>query len=120
MSKYHVNGLPWESGIGKNVSDCHSAREVMEKAGLNFIVEKCDLLAKMPFSFTGNNKINSISGEFSRDGYIYRNCPNAYSTYRTDLNVPLGLVKCKYEVVQNMDAFNFFDDAIGEGKAIWD
>lgn len=120
MSKYRINGLPWGSGIGKDVSDCHSSREVMEKAGLNFTVEKCDLVAKMPFILNGNNKVNEIAGEFARDGHIYRDCPNAFGTYRTDMNVPLGLVKCKYEVVQNMDAFNFFDDAIGEGKALWD
>lgn len=120
MSKYKVNGLPWGSGIGKNVSDCVTSREVMEKAGLNFIVEKCDLVAKMPFSVKGDNRVNEIAGEFARDGHIYRDCPNAYGTYRTDTNTPLGLVKCKYEVVQNNDAFTFFDDAIGYGKAQWD
>ena len=44
MSKYRVNGLPWGSGIGKDVSDCHSSQEVMEKASLNFYVDKCDFL----------------------------------------------------------------------------
>ena len=61
MSKYRINGLPWGSGIGKDVSDCHSSQEVMEKAGLNFYVDKCDLVAKMPFSLNGNNKINEIN-----------------------------------------------------------
>lgn len=120
MSKYRVNGLPWASGIGKNVSDCHTAQEVMEKAGLNFTVNKCDLVAKMPFSINGDNKVNENIGEFSRNGLIYRECPNAYGTYRTDTNVPLGLVKAKYEVIQNNDAFSFFNGVIGEGKAQWD
>ena len=40
MSKYSVNGLPWSSGIGTDVKDCTTSREVMEKAGLNFSVEK--------------------------------------------------------------------------------
>ena len=120
MSKYNINGLPWASGIGKDVSDCHTAQEVMEKSGLDFHVSKCDLVSKMPFSLRGDNKVNEIAGEFSKDGYIYRDCPNAYSTYRTDNNTPLGLVKVKYEVVQNVDAFNFFNDAIGEDKAQWD
>ena len=120
MSKYRVNGLPWGSGIGKDVSDCHSSKEVMEKVGLNFAVEKCHLMAKMPFSLNSDNKVDEVAGEFSRNGHIFRDCPNAYATYRTDKNLPLGLVKCKYEVVQNIDAFTFFDDAIGEGKAKWD
>lgn len=119
MSRYNANGFPWSSGIGKNVKDCTTAREVMEKAGLNFTVEKCELYAQMPFSIHGNNTINEIAGEFSRSGDIYRPCPNGYATYRTDENIPLGVVKSKYEVVQNIDAFNFFDDAIGPNKAVW-
>lgn len=119
MSKYNVNGLPWSSGIGTDVKDCTTAREVMEKAGLNFTVEKCELYAQMPFSLNSDNIINTNAGEFARQGDIYRPCPNGYATYRTDKNIPLGVVKNKYEVVQNMDAFNFFDEAIGEGKAIW-
>lgn len=115
-----MNGLPWASGIGKDVSDCHSSKEVMIKSGLNFYVDKCDLVAKMPFSVNGNNNVNETAGEFAHDGHIFRDCPNAYGTYRTDTNTPLGLVKIKYEVIQNIDAFNFFDDAIGAGKAVWD
>jgi len=119
MSKYSVNGLPWSSGIGVDVKDCTTSREVMEKAGLNFSVEKCDLYAQMPFSLYGNNNINEEGGDFAHNAKIYRNCPNGYATYRTDKNIPLGVVKSKYEVVQNIDAFNFFDDAIGPDKAIW-
>lgn len=119
MSRYNVNGYPWSSGIGLNVEDCHTAREVMQKAKLDFVVEKCDLYAQMPFNL--NNKVlyNEKKGEFAYGGEVYRPCPNGYATYRTDLNIPLGVVKSKYEVVQNMDAFNFFDDAIGPDKAIW-
>lgn len=51
MSKYSVNGLPWASGIGKDVSDCTTAQEVMQKAGLDFYVDKCDLVARMPFQY---------------------------------------------------------------------
>lgn len=120
MSKYSINGLPWASGIGKDVSDCTTAQEVMQKAGLDFYVDKCDLVARMPFSINGNNKINELGGEFAKDGYIYRDCPKAYATYRTDTNTPLGLVKDKYEVIQNIEAFNFFNDAIGVDKAQWD
>ena len=58
-------------------------------------------------------------GDFSYKGNIYRDCPNGYATYRTDKNIPLGIVKSKYEVVQNIDAFNFIDNAIGEGKALF-
>lgn len=118
MSKYTVNGAPWALGI--DVSDCKSSAEVMHKAGLDFIVDKCELIARMPFGIKRNNIVNDIAGDFVKDGYIYRELVGSYATYRADTSQPLGLVKAKYEVVQNIDAFKFFDDAIGEGMARWD
>ena len=117
--RYYANGLPWASGIGTKVVNCESSQEVMEKAGLNFTVDKCELVARMPFSLYGNNDVSETMGDFVHDGNIYRDCPNAFGTYRTDKNIPLGIVKSKYEVVQNSEAFKFFDDAIGPGKAQW-
>lgn len=116
MSKFSRNGEPWV--IGKEVNDCHTAEDVMLKADLAWSVSKCELVAKMPFRIGANNELGEDA--FSHDGSIYRDCPNAFATYRTDINYPLGIVKDKYEVVQNRDAFKFFDNAIGEGKAIWD
>lgn len=123
MSRYTVNGLPWAHGLGKNVKDCLTAHEVMHKAGLDWAVKKCELVAQMPFTLGGNNtltKQDELNGAFSRGGFIYRNLPEAYATYRTDKNIPLGLVKSKYEVVQNIDAFTFFDEAIGIDKCQWE
>ena len=123
MNNYKQKGLPWSSGIGIRVKECHTSREVMEKANLNWTVKKCELMAQMPFTFGGDNTITDVdklNGTFAREGYIYRNCPSAYATYRTDVNIPLGLVKSKYEVVQNIEAFNFFDEVIGDGKAVWE
>lgn len=118
MSKYPARGLAWGTNWTTDVSDCKTSAEVMEKAKMNWDVDKCELVAEMPF---GLNRDNSIkTGEFAHEGHIYRRCPNAYGTFRTDNNVPLGVVKQKYEVVQNRDAFAFFDNAIGRGEAIWD
>jgi phage/plasmid-like protein (TIGR03299 family) len=116
---YKVNGLPWGGKLGIDVQDCNTSEEVIKKAGLDFFVEKCELVAKMPFSINGDNSINDQMGDFSYGGSIYRECPNGYATYRTDKNIPLGIVKSKYEVIQNIDAFNFINSAIGEDKAIF-
>lgn len=118
MSKYPTRGLAWGTNWTTDVSDCKTSEEVMEKAKMNWDVDKCELVAEMPF---GINRDNSVkAGEFAHEGHIYRRCPNAYGTFRTDNNTPLGVVKQKYEVVQNRDAFAFFDNAIGRGEAIWD
>lgn len=116
---YSSKGLPWSSGIGTNVSDCSTSKEVMEKVGLDWFVDKCEVVAKMPFNIKGFNEFDDEEA-FMHNGNIYRDLPNVYATYRTDQNIPLGLVKQKYEVIQNVEAFNFFDEAIGEGKAVWD
>lgn len=115
--KFEAYGLPWGGKLGKNVTDCETSEEVIQKAGLDFQVEKCELVARMPFSLRGDNTVNETMGDFAYNGNIYRDCPNGFATYRTDKNIPLGIVKSKYEVVQNIDAFNFIDNAIGEGKA---
>lgn len=117
--KFEAYGLPWGGKVGHDVKDCKTSEEVIKKAGLDFNVEKCELVAKMPFTISGSNDINETMGDFAHDGNIYRPCPNGYATYRTDKNIPLGIVKSKYEVVQNIDAFNFIDNAIGEGKALF-
>lgn len=118
MSKIATRGLAWGTNWTTDVSDCKTAAEVMDKARMNWDVDKCELVAEMPF---GINRDNSVkAGEFAHEGHIYRRCPNAYGTFRTDNNIPLGVVKQKYEVVQNRDAFRFFDAAIERGQAIFD
>lgn len=111
---YAVKGVPWSNGIAKNVEDCRTAEEVMKKAGLNWTVAKCKLVAEMPIH---NNRTEDNGFIFGSNNYV--ECTNAFGTYRTDLNIPLGIVKERYTPVQNVDAFSFFDNAIGKDKAIW-
>lgn len=113
---YKAKGLPWGNGIGTDVSTCSSIYEVMTKANLNYNVTKCELMAKMPLSLNGDNTVDERYNEFMYNGDIYRTCPSAYATFRTDRNIPLGVVKEKYEVVQNIDAFSFLEGVIGNGK----
>lgn len=122
---YKVKGKPWAYSGAIDVSDCATAKEVMLKAGLNFNVAKCELVGKMPIKLTGTDEeLDRIIKEQKEGAHvfgtdIYRKCDNAFATYRTDYNIPLGVVKSKYTIVQNNDAFNFFDDAIGKNSAIW-
>ena len=124
MSRYTQNGYPWSNGVGTDVTDCVTAREVMEKANLDWRVKKCEVMAKMPFTFNeyddSLNDIDKINGSFVYEGKVYRNLQGAYATYRADKNIPLGFVKEKYNVVQNTDAFTFFDEAIGFDKCKWE
>lgn len=123
---YVTKGKPWDYSGAINVVDCKTSEEVMVKANLNWDVAKCELVGKMPIDFDrttdeGLDKMLQIKDEggfvYGKD--IYRLCDNAFATYRTDHNIPLGVVKSKYTPVQNKEAFAFFDDAIGKNAAIW-
>ena len=112
---YKVKGPVWRNGLAVNVEDSKTSKDVMSKASLDWTVSKCELFAQMPLH------VNAIdnNGGFVHDYNNYAPCPNAFATYRTDRNIPLGIVKERYTPVQNVDAFSFFDDAIGKNKAIW-
>lgn len=113
-------GRPFAFKGATNVEDCKTVREVIEKAHLDWTVRKCELVAKMPCVQLGTDFDNDRNvGGFIHNGENYREVPNAYATYRSDINYPLGIVKDRYEPVQNVEAFDFFDGAIGENKAIW-
>ena len=117
---YTRKDIPWGGKLGISVKDCTTAKEVMQKARLDFQVAKCECVARMPFMINGNNDVNSNMGDFVHDGNIFREVPGAFATYRTDKNIPLGFVGDKYTPVQNIEAFNFFDEAIGDGMAQWE
>ena len=111
---YAVKGAPFRYGGAINVENCKTAAEVMAAAGLDWNVAKCELVAKMPIH-TDRPEDNGFV--FGSNNYV--ECPNAFATYRTDYNIPLGIVKERYTPVQNTEAFTFFDSAIGKDKAIW-
>ena len=41
--------------------------------------------------------------------------PNRFATVRVDNNQVLGIVGNNYEVVQNIEGFEFIDDCLGDG-----
>lgn len=111
---YITKGKPWTYKGAVNVENCKTAAEVMSAAGLDWQVAKCELVAKM---HVHDNKPEDNGFVFGSNNYV--ECPNAFATYRTDYNIPLGIVKERYTPVQNVEAFTFFDNAIGKDKAIW-
>lgn len=111
---YTVKGMPFRYKGAVNVEDCKTSEDVMSSAGLNWNVSKCELVAKMPIHI---NQTDTNGFIYGANNYV--ECPNAFATYRTDYNIPLGIVKERYTPVQNTEAFNFFNNAIGKNKALW-
>lgn len=88
-------------GLGQYVSEAMTSEQAIRLGGLDYTVEKRKIYAP------------SIEG-------AYVEVPDYYSTVRTDTDTPLGVVKGRYTIVQNVDAFGFFDSIIDQGEAIFE
>src|ERR1700744_2335552 len=102
-SFFSVKEKAWH-GLGQIVEDYPTSAEAISYAGLDYTVEKRPLFTNI----LENDLDNGIS-------FPKISVPNFYATVRNDDNSVLGVVGKDYEVVQNADAFQFFD-AIVDGE----
>ena len=107
-SFFSVKEKAWH-GLGQIVTDYPTSAEAVQFAGLDYTVEKRKL-----FTFDNENEIANADTEIKIPEI---EVPNFYATIRTDNETVLGVVGKDYEIVQNTDAFSFFD-AIVEGDGI--
>ena len=91
-------GKAWRE-IGQRVDKEQTAREAIKLARLDYNVEQRPL-------FVPCNENNQKVKDF-------------VAICRQDNNAVLGITSPKYEIVQNVEAFNFFDVLIGEGQAVY-
>lgn len=98
-----VKQKPWHA-LGQIIDHKMVAREVIELANLDFEVEKVQAKIEL------GGKIIDI--------------PNTFATYRTDRGICLTksgkTVSGDYEILQNRDAFAFFDAIVDEEEAIYE
>lgn len=90
---FSVKEKPWHN-LGQIISDYPTSTEAIEHAGLNYEVIKTPLYTE----YSENEKI-TVS--------------DLYSTLRTDTQTVLGVVGKDYQILQNKDAFSFFDSIVG-------
>lgn len=87
-------------GLGQIVQDYPTSGEAIIAAGLDYTVAKAPLFAK------------------GADPLISFAVPDQFATMRTDNNAVFGVVGKDYQIVQNTDAFAFFDAIVGGGDGI--
>jgi len=92
-------------GLGQVISDYPTSAEAIKYAGLNYHVEKRPLFTYDTENYTGDPDTDIIIPEIE--------VPNFYATIRTDTEQVLGVVGKDYEIVQNVNAFEFFDAIVG-------
>ena len=76
------------TNLGKDVTGCQKVEEVLEQSGLNYLVDKAELVF---------NPANPNLG--------VETVPNKVATYRTDTGKCMGVVGRDFQVIQNIDAF---------------
>jgi len=87
--------LPAWHGLGTVVDHCMTSEEVFKAAHLDWTVEQWPIEAKNPFGY--------------RDAPDNVPVPNHKANVRSDNHAVLGVVTNAYEVVNNVEAFNFVD-----------
>ena len=103
-SFFSVKQKPWH-GLGQIIEGYPSSAEALKYAGLDYTVKKRKL-----FTFDNENEAANEDTEIKIPAI---EVPDFYATVRTDNETVLGVVGKDYEVVQNVDAFSFFDAIIG-------
>lgn len=99
-SMAYVGNTPWHK-LGQHVEgQGMTAQECISKAGLGYSVEKCPV-------YTAVSPTAMVP------------VPDRYATVRMDNMTPLGLVSDRYSIVQNCEAFSFFDAITGTGEAMY-
>ena len=103
-SFFSVKQKAWH-GLGQIVQGYPTSAEAMRFAGLDYTVEKRQI-----FTFDNANQAAEKDLEPKVAGV---EVPDFFATIRTDNEAVLGVVGKDYEVVQNVDAFAFFDSIVG-------
>lgn len=100
----------------------HSFFSVKEKAwhNLGVILDKCPTSAEA-IKYAGlDYEVSKVPVFCSPENHPTTEIPEKFATYRTDNGNVFGIVGDRYSIVQNKDAFTFFDEIVGEGEAIYE
>jgi len=103
-SFFSVKQKAWHS-LGTIIEHYPTSSEAIKHAGLDFMVEKRPLFTYDNENYTADPDTELMIPEIA--------VPDYYATIRTDTKQVLGVVGRDYHVVQNVDAFSFFDSIVG-------
>lgn len=97
-------------GLGTIIEEYPTSAEAIKYAGLDYYVEKRPLFTYDTQNHTGDPETELLIPEIG--------VPDFYANVRTDTEQVLGVVGNDYNIVQNIDAFDFFDSIVGGKEGI--
>jgi phage/plasmid-like protein (TIGR03299 family) len=92
-------------GLGQVVETAMTSAQAIELANLDYEVGKTTIHAAIDSENIGLGLVK---------------IEDKFATYRADTKQPLGIVGARYEIVQNKDAFAFFDAIVDSKEAIFE
>ncbi len=108
-SFFSVKQKAWHN-LGQIVEQHPTSEEAIRHAGLDYEVAKMPLYTKRSTLIETSGGIEIGSSEL--------HVPDYFANVRTDNNTVLGVVGKDYQIVQNREAFSFFDAIVGGGEGI--
>lgn len=109
-SFFSVKQKAWHN-LGQIVQDAPTSKEAIILAGLDYEIQKTPLFTQ------GSTLVETPDGGFSvGDGVV--SIDTHFATLRTDNNAILGIVGKDYEILQNIEAFEFFDSLVNNETGI--
>jgi len=96
--------IAW-GGIGVHVDGAMTSKEAISLAKLDYEVKKFPLFAEV---------------DMGEHGIATPELSNNYATGRADNGDIFGVVGNRYEIIQNNQAFEFFDDIVGDKVAMFE
>lgn len=108
-SFFSVKEKAWHN-LGQIVQEYPTSEEAIKFVGLDYEVEKSPLFTKGAGIIESSNGIEMIDPALE--------VPNYFANIRTDNNTVLGVVGRDYQIVQNREAFSFFDSIVSVGDGI--
>lgn len=109
-SFFSVKEKAWHS-LGTIIEDYPTSAQALRYAGLNYTVEKRPLYT---LDNTNFDLLNALAEGIDPTLGV----PNYFANVRTDTQEVLGVVGRDYQIVQNTDAFSFFDSIVGSDEGI--
>ncbi|MNK22289.1 hypothetical protein D3C87_405630 [compost metagenome] len=108
-SFFSVQQKAWH-GLGQIVSDYPTSEEAIKHAGLDYEVLKKPVVIKDFDAITALDGTPLIGTDIE--------IPERFGTYRSDTNQAFDVVGKDYQIVQNREAFSFFDAIVGGNNGI--
>ncbi|SHK82031.1 DUF932 domain-containing protein [Chryseobacterium polytrichastri] len=109
-SFFSVKEKAWHN-LGQVVEEYPTSEEAIKFAGIDYEVEKSPLFTKVSEIKEMDEVMELTDSELE--------VPDYFANIRTDNNMVLGVVGKDYQIVQNHEAFVFFDSIVGGGNGIF-